>query len=75
MCVDRCAAAFALPDPLQRERAIDHVRWTVLDQLQGVQPLSENVVLAYAAKLKINERQLSADASEGAESFKALTKR
>lgn len=68
-------AAFALNDPLQRERAIAHLRWTILDSLQGVQPLSENVILAFAAKIKINERLLAADAAKGAESFKALTKR
>ena len=69
------AAAFALPDPLSRERAIAHVRWAILDQLQGVDPLSENVVLAFAAKLKINTLLLSADPSKGAESFKAITTR
>lgn len=68
------SVAFAESDPLRRERAIAHIRWAQIDQLQGVQPLSENVVLAYAVKLKLNETLLSAQTSKGAECFQALTK-
>ncbi len=66
-------AAFAEADPLKREVAIAHLRWTLLDELQGVQPLSENVVLAFAVKLKINEMLLSIDKEKGSERFIAFT--
>ena len=69
------AAAFALPDPLARERALDHLRWTLLDELEGVQPMAENVVLAYAAKLRISLRALAADADAGRSRFVELTSR
>ena len=67
------AAAFAQSDPLARERALDHVRWTLLDELEGVQPMDENVILAYAAKLKISLRTLAADADKGLRRFGELT--
>ncbi len=46
-------AAFQAPDPLQRERLLDRIRWRVADELQGTDPLTERVVLAYAIKLRL----------------------
>ncbi len=48
-------AAFDLPDPLQRERAMTRLRWQAIDELEGVQPLTTNVLLAYAIKLRLLE--------------------
>lgn len=66
--------AFTLKDPLEREKALEHIRWILLDELQGVQPLSENVILAYVEKLKINIRQQKVISLDGAKNFEALTK-
>ena len=69
------AAAFAAKDPLSRETAIDSIRWRILDEMQGVSPFSEAVILAYAGKLALNARRFSASADAGMERFKALTAR
>lgn len=67
------AAAFEQPDPLQRERALDRLRWNVLEELQGNQPLTSAVVLAYAVKLRILDRWSRLDAAAGAQRLEALT--
>jgi len=69
------AAAFAVQDPLARERAFDALRWRALDEMQGVAPFTEAVVLAYAGKLALNARRFSIDADKGMDKFKELTKR
>lgn len=51
--------------PLERERALDQVRWSVLDDLQGVDPFSFRIVLAYALKRRIAERWTRMDAEAG----------
>ena len=58
-------AAFALADPMQRERALDRVRWTALDNLQGPQPMTFEAVLAYAVRLQIATRWSKCDQSKG----------
>ncbi len=67
------AAAFSEKDPLSRERALDSIRWRVLDELQGFAPFSEAAVLAYAGKLALNSRRFAADEEKGMERFKAMT--
>jgi hypothetical protein len=67
------AAAFEQPDPLQRERALDRLRWSALEELQGNQPLAAAVVLAYAVKLRILDRWSRLDAAAGAQRLEALT--
>lgn len=67
------AAAFALPDPMRREEALDALRWRILDELQGVEPFSERVVLAYAVRLALCTRTAARDAGRGMDAFKALT--
>ncbi len=69
MTAQAVSAAFQDPNPLKREIAFAHLRWTILDDLQGVQPISENVLYAYAIKLRINEELLAVDAEKGAELF------
>jgi len=66
-------AAFSEKDPLLRERALDSIRWRILDELQGVAPFSEAAVLAYAGKLALNSRRFAADEEKGMERFKAMT--
>jgi len=53
--------AFSLPNPLEREQALDRLRWTVLDELAGVDPFAVSVVLAYAVKLRIAQRWAALD--------------
>ncbi len=57
--------AFDQPDPLERERALDRIRWSVLDELQGVDPFALPVILAYGVKLRLAWRWTTLDAEEG----------
>ena len=55
--IDRALAeAFAKQNPLERELAVDHCRWQLLDQLGDAEPFGLAVVLAYALKLQLAER-------------------
>ncbi len=60
-------------DPLQKERAIDKIRWETVEELQGADPLSINTVFAYAVKLVIATRWSGRDHEKGRESFGELT--
>jgi len=53
---NRVEEAFNISNPLEREKAIDRIRWGFLDELAGTEPFSINVILAYALKLQIAER-------------------
>jgi hypothetical protein len=57
--------AFSLPDPMARERALDQIRWRILDELSGHDPFGPNVVLAYAVKLQLAERWGSMNQEQG----------
>lgn len=48
--------AFQAPDPLQRERQLDALRWRLAEELQGLDPLDVRVVLAYALKMRLAGR-------------------
>lgn len=67
-------AAFDEINPLRREEAIDRLRWQLADEMQGYQPISENVVLAYAVKLKLILRFQSLNPELGKTKFSELTK-
>ena len=69
------AAAFAAKDPLSRELAIDAIRWNILEDMQGISPFSEAVVLAYAGKLALNARRFAIDPDKGMGRFRELTAR
>jgi hypothetical protein len=58
---DDVESAFDLTNPLDREQALDRLRWTHLDELAGVDPLAVTVVLAYAVKLRIAQRWAAMD--------------
>ena len=73
MITQGVAQAFAAKDPLQRERALDALRWRILDELQGIAPFTEAAVLAYAGKLALNARRFSIEDDKGMEKFKSLT--
>ena len=66
--------AFQEADPLRRERALDKVRWLIADELQGPDPLSVKVALAYALKLALATRWARFDTEQGRKTFDALTR-
>ena len=67
------ASAFDEVNPLRRETALDKIRWRIIDEMQGVEPLSENVVLAYAVKLTIAHHLALLDNKKGLQNFDKLT--
>lgn len=66
-------AAFGEPDPLRREMALDRLRWTFAEEMEGVQPMAPTVVFAYAAKLRLVLRRQALDEAAGMEKFKQVT--
>lgn len=64
--VERVAAeAMTLPDPLQRELALDRYRFWMLEGLSLPSSFDSIVVLSYAARLLIVERRFTFDAARG----------
>lgn len=58
---DAVESAFDQPSPLEREQVLDRLRWTLLDELAGVDPFAVTVVLAHAVKLRIAQRWAALD--------------
>lgn len=58
--------AYAKPNPLDREEALDKFRWEQLDELAGTDVFDSNAIFAYALQLKILERWSKLDADAGA---------
>lgn len=65
--------AFQEGDPLKKEKALDQARWTAAEELQGPDPLSVKVALAYAVKLAILARWSARRADRGHKVFDTLT--
>ena len=65
--------AFQEADPLKRERALDKVRWMIADELQGFNPLSVEVIFAYAVRLALVTRWAGLNAEQGQQTFSTLT--
>ncbi len=63
--------AFSESDPMNRELALDKIRWRVLDELSGPNPFSDEVVFAYGLKLKLAERWAAHDEEKGSAKVKA----
>lgn len=60
-------------NPLHKESDIKKIRWKILEELQGTDPLSINTIFAYAVKLAIVTRWSELDRETGRESFEKLT--
>ena len=45
--------AFQAPDPLQRERALDLLRWRILEELAGLDPFGIEAVFSYGLRLRL----------------------
>ena len=54
-----------LDDPLERELALDRLRWTLLDELAVSQAFGFQAVLAYGLKLRLAEKWAAMDEAEG----------
>lgn len=55
--VERAAVeAFAKPNPLEREMALDRFRWSLLEDWVRAAPFSEAYVFAYALRLRMAHR-------------------
>lgn len=67
--------AFSRGTPLERERALDRVRWLQADALAGPDPFSSRAVLAYALRLRIAERWAVVDRDKGRETVDGLVAR
>jgi hypothetical protein len=65
--------AFQEADPLRREKTLDRARWAAAEELQGPDPLTVRVALAYAIKLAILLRWSLRRADRGREAFDTLT--
>jgi hypothetical protein len=60
------AEAFQAADPLQRERALDRLRWRILEDLAGLEPFSLEAVFSYALRLRLLWRWAGYQEAEGA---------
>jgi hypothetical protein len=58
-------SAFETNTPLERERLLDELRWSLLDDLAGPYPFSTNIIFAYAVKLQIAARWAAMDKNIG----------
>lgn len=68
-------AAFAQPSPRDRERALDGLRWRLLEELAGTDPFTSDAVLAYACRLRLSERWAALTRTAGEQKFDETMKR
>jgi hypothetical protein len=59
------AEAYGRKTPLQRERALDTLRWRVAEDLAGFDPFTGRAMLAYGVKLLILRRWEAIDREKG----------
>lgn len=65
--------AFQEQDPLDREKALDRLRWCALEELQGPDPMALDAVFAYAVKLALVLKWHRYSETQGSEKLAALT--
>ena len=68
----RTDAIFSGSDLLQRERALDDLKWGKINELTVFDDFDMEAILAFVAKLKIVDRWLTLDEEQGKEMFKRL---
>jgi len=66
-------AAFQLEDPALREKALDRARWSAIEELEGVDPISIKRVFGYAVKLALAWKWCELDEARGLAAFETLT--
>jgi hypothetical protein len=64
---------FQRADPLQREKGLDNLRWSIAESLQAYDPMDVTIALAYAIKLKLAWRWASLNTEKGQAAFEQLT--
>ena len=64
--------AFARPNPLEQEMALDHVRWSLADELALTGPFGLPGVLAFAVKVRIAERWAELEEEVGKNNVESL---
>jgi Protein of unknown function (DUF2764) len=64
-CESVAQRALEQDDPLERELAMDRLRWTLLDELAVSPPFGFQAVLAYGLKLRLAEKWSAMDEAEG----------
>ncbi len=64
--------AMALSAPLEREEAIDKVRWNFLEELKSCHSFDFTTLAVYSLQLQLLEKQTSRDAARGGEVFQAI---
>lgn len=69
------AEALAKETPLDRESALDRLRWRLIEEITGYDEFSGRALLAYGLKLRIAEHWASLDSDEGRSQFDALVSR
>ncbi len=67
--------AYTRPTPLEREKAIDRIRWRRLEEIAGFDPFTADAILAYGVQLAILERWARMDKESGASAVETLVKR
>ena len=67
-------SAFAQGTPLQRETALDRLRWDAIEEFQGHDPFSMTALLAYGFRLRIAERWAAMDEETGTRTLDVLMK-
>jgi hypothetical protein len=60
------AEAFKAADPMQREHALNRLRWNLLEELAGFNPFSLEAVFSYALRLRLAGRAAGSRSEEGA---------
>ncbi len=65
------ADAWARPTPLEREKALDRLRWARLEEMAGYNIFHLNAILAYARRLSLCERWAAWDAAAGRDRVQA----
>jgi hypothetical protein len=69
------AEAYNRPTPLEREKALDRIRWQRLEEIGGLDPFTADAVLAYGIQLTILERWARMDKETGASTVDTLVTR
>lgn len=63
------ADAYAKPNPLERELALDHFRWKALDEMTLMEPFGLGALLAYAIRLRMATRWAAMEEKSGRETM------
>ncbi len=73
--VEGVAAAFELPDPGARERALDELRWRLAEELSVAEPDGFGALVARTVQLRLAWRWARWDAEEGRRALEAALRR